>query len=185
VRDYSLKHWFARLPPAPAARFLALLERVHQNEWRLITRTSDRRLALPIGPDPGGRLTFGVPGQNISGAIAALNRQLSAEIFSRVRNEKAFRTCVLIEAAQALLDDDLDVAKGLLRRMVDATLGFDALAALMEAHPKSLIRMLSRTGNPSARNLIGILVRLARANSVGFTVGLAPPRTLTRPVRRA
>jgi hypothetical protein len=159
-----------------------LLERVNQNEWRFVARTPDRRLALQVGPDPDAWLTFGRPDDNISGAIATLNRQLSAEIFGRLKIDQTFRTCVLRESAQALLDGDVDLTKGLLRRMVDASVGFEGLGALMEVHPKSLIRMLSRTGNPSARNLVGILVRVARMHRVRLTV-TAGPRT--RPVRGA
>lgn len=146
------------------------LETAHQYDWRLIRRTPDRRLALLIGASPDAALTFGKPGQDIASAMRALNRQLSPEIFSRFKNDPAFRGCVLLASAQSLLDDDVEVTKGLLRRMVDATVGFETLAELMEVHPKSLIRMLSRTGNPLARHLVGIQARLASVHGVRLSV---------------
>lgn len=161
MRNYSSRHWCGRLAAADAARFLAVLERAIQLDWRRITRTVDRRLALQVAHGPDAVLIFGRPDQDIGSAIRTLNQQLSPEFFRRFQADRAFRHCVLRVSAQALLDDDVELTKGLLRRVTDATVGFEALAGLMELHPKSLNRMLSRTGNPSARNLVGILARLA------------------------
>jgi DNA-binding phage protein len=121
-------------------------------------------------------MSFGAPREDIPSALRTLNRQLSPAIYRRLQANRTFRECVLLECVRAVLDDDVEMAKGLLRRMTDATLGYGDLAALMEAHPKSLIRMLSRHGNPSARHLIGILSRVAKANGVHFTVQLATDR---------
>jgi len=145
------------------------LEAVRQYDWLRITRTQDRRLTLRISAEHMG-LTFGTPGQDIFSALRTLNRQLSPAIHRRLQANRTFRECVLLECVRALLDDDVEMAKGLLRRMTDATLGYEDLAALTEVHPKSLVRMLSRMGNPSARHLIGILTRIARANGVRFAV---------------
>lgn len=87
-------------------------------------------------------------------------------IYRRTRADGTFRTGLLQAAVQALLDDDVALARGLLRRLVDATIGFNGLAALMDANPKSLIRMLSPNGNPSARHLMSIMRRAANADGV-------------------
>ena len=173
MRHPSPKHWFRALPPGPAARFLANLECASQYDWRLITRTSDGRLALQVGADPEAGLPFGQRRQDIDGAIRALNRQLSPEIFRRLNNDRDFRNHVLIGSAQALLDNDVALSKGLMRRLVDATIGFETLAEFVEGHPKSLIRMLSRNGNPSAWHLAAILSRLTWAHGVRLKVMVA------------
>lgn len=50
-----------------------------------------------------------------------------------------------------------DVAKLLLRDLVHATLGFEALAHQIDKPSKSLHRMLSARGNPTTSNLSAIL----------------------------
>jgi hypothetical protein len=176
VREPSRAHWFNRLGHADAARVVCALEAVRQHDWLRITRTEDKRLTLRIavGPnavaDPHMELCFGTSGQDMFSALATLNRQLSPAIVRRLRTSRTFRECVLLECARAWFDDDVEMVKGLLRRMTDATVGYNDLAALMETHPKSLVRMLSRMGNPSARHLIGIFARVARVNGVRFSV---------------
>lgn len=139
------------------------MERVRLNQWSLIARTPDTAFVLQ-------QLPFGKPGQGVAAAFAALNRQLSRTIVARLRSDSACRTSVLRAAAQALLDDDVELSQGLLRRLVDATLGFEALGNLTEVHPKSLIRMLGPAGNPSARHLGAVIARLAQWHGVRLTV---------------
>jgi len=42
------------------------------------------------------------------------------------------------------------------------TIGFDELAAVTGTPSKSLMRMFSRSGNPNARNLFGVLGELQK-----------------------
>lgn len=49
------------------------------------------------------------------------------------------------------------MARLILRDLVNATSGFEALAAATEKPAKSLHRMLSRDGNPTMDNLAAIL----------------------------
>jgi hypothetical protein len=164
------KHWFGRLSPTDAARFIASMERVRQHDWSLITRTADSRLALGWAQSPGRQLPFGKPDETTVSALVTLNRQLSSAIGRRLRQDRICRACLLRTAAQALLDDDLELSKGLLRRLTDATVGFEALASLTDLHPKSLIRMLGTNGNPAARHMVAVLAQLARSESVRLTV---------------
>lgn len=161
-----------------AAAALARLERVTLHDWQPVSRKADARLAFQFSDDPDTILSFGEPGDNISGAIHKLNRQLSPVIFKRLNDDLTFRDCVFQVIAQTLLDGDVDLAKGLMRRMADATVGLASLSPFVDAHPKSVCRMMSRTGNPSARHLTAILRRLAQAHRVRFDV-------MTRPVRRS
>lgn len=178
MRPRSRAHWFNNLTHAPAARVVCALEAVRQFEWLRITRTEDKRPALRINAGPVSveryvEITFGTPGEDIQTALRRLNRQLSPVIHRRLQAHSTFRECVLLECARALLGDDPDLARGLLRRMIDATLGFEALGDLLEKNPKSLVRMLSRLGNPSARNLLAVFTQVCQANGARFTVQLA------------
>jgi hypothetical protein len=58
---------------------------------------------------------------------------------------------VLKEAIATLIVGEAEVGKTLLRNDVIARLGFDELGRLTGKAPQSLMRMLSRTGNPQVR----------------------------------
>jgi hypothetical protein len=57
---------------------------------------------------------------------------------------------------------DLETAKSVLREYVNGTVGFLKLGAALGRSPKSLMRMLSPTGNPQARNLFDIVAYLQK-----------------------
>ena len=63
---------------------------------------------------------------------------------------------LLDEAAILFLNGEPEIARMMLRDLVNATIGFEQLAALTEKPSKSLHRMLSPTGNPSMDNLAAI-----------------------------
>ena len=63
---------------------------------------------------------------------------------------------LLDEAAILFLNGEPEIARMMLRDLVNATIGFEQLAALTEKPSKSLHRMLSPTGNPSMDNLVAI-----------------------------
>ena len=85
------------------------------------------------------------------------------------------------EAIEAVLSDDLETGKLLLRDYVNATVGFDALAEDMQKDPKSLMRMLSAKGDPRADNLLAMVARLKQREGVKFTV---TQETASTPNRR-
>lgn len=70
--------------------------------------------------------------------------------------EPAFAKAMLDEAATAFLNGKPHVARLILRDLVNASVGFDALAAETNRPSKSLHRMLSEKGNPSMDNLAAI-----------------------------
>ena len=63
---------------------------------------------------------------------------------------------LLDEAAILFLNGEPEIARMMLRDLVNATIGFEQLAALTEKPSKSLHRMLSPTGNPSMDSLAAI-----------------------------
>ena len=63
---------------------------------------------------------------------------------------------------QNLLDGEVEIALGQIRDVVNATMGFDALAAETGLQKTSLMRMLGPEGNPRAGNLGSILKAVRR-----------------------
>jgi len=89
-----------------------------------------------------------------------LTRDFKETIQARARRDGAFREALLTEAVDAMLSGDVETGKTVLRDYINATVGFDALAAVTKKSPKSLMRMLGPNGNPQARNLFKIVAYL-------------------------
>ena len=68
-----------------------------------------------------------------------------------------------------------------LRDYVNATVGFERLAAATDMPSKSVMRMLGPKGNPTANNLFAIIGALQRASGVQLQVRIRPSRGLTIP----
>ena len=86
----------------------------------------------------------------------ALTRDFKRTVVERVRRDPAFARALLDEAATLFLNGEPDMARLILRDLVNATIGFEALAVETAMPSKSLHRMLSKTGNPSMNNLAAI-----------------------------
>jgi DNA-binding phage protein len=86
----------------------------------------------------------------------ALTRNFKQTVIERVERDPAFAKALLDEAATLFLHDEPETARLILRDLVNATLGFEQLAALTDKPSKSLHRMLSPKGNPSMDNLAAI-----------------------------
>lgn len=100
----------------------------------------------------------------------ALTRSFKDAIKARADRDPAFSVGLFKEAIEALLSDDLETGKLLLRDYFNATVGFDALARDMQKDPRSLMRMLSTKGNPRADNLLAMVARLKQREGVTFTM---------------
>jgi DNA-binding phage protein len=87
----------------------------------------------------------------------ALTRDFKRTVVERVQRDPAFARALLDEAATLFLNGAADAARLVLRDLVNATIGFETLAAETAKPAKSLHRMLSREGNPTMDNLAAIL----------------------------
>jgi DNA-binding phage protein len=87
-----------------------------------------------------------------------LTQDFRQTIVERVRREPAFARALLDEAATLFLNGEPETARLILRDLVNATVGFEALAAEIAKPAKSLHRMLSKQGNPTMDNLAAILL---------------------------
>jgi DNA-binding phage protein len=62
----------------------------------------------------------------------------------------------------------VETGKAMLRNYINATIGFQELAAVTNHSSKSLMRMLSPSGNPQAKNLFEVLSALQARAKVRF-----------------
>ncbi len=86
----------------------------------------------------------------------ALTRNFKETVAARAAQDPAFAKALLDEAATLFLSGDPHTARLVLRDLVNASVGFEALAAETKTPSKSLHRMLSDRGNPSMDNLAAI-----------------------------
>ncbi|MEA3013930.1 MAG: hypothetical protein QOD42_2475 [Sphingomonadales bacterium] len=85
-----------------------------------------------------------------------LTRDFKESVKERVRRDPAFAKALLDEAATLFLNGEPHAARLILRDLVNASVGFETLAAETNRPSKSLHRMLSEKGNPSMDNLAAI-----------------------------
>src|ERR1043166_6516430 len=92
----------------------------------------------------------------------ALTRDFKQTVTARVQRDPSFARALLDEAATLFLNGDAQPARLVLRDLVNATMGFERLAAEIDKPSKSLHRMLSENGNPSMKNLAAIFQALQK-----------------------
>jgi len=102
-----------------------------------------------------------------------LTRDFKESIQERANRDAAFREALLREAVDALLAGEVETGKAVLRNYINATVGFDKLAAVTKKSPKSLMRMLGPKGNPQARNVFEIVAYLQKKEGVRLKVRAA------------
>jgi DNA-binding phage protein len=98
----------------------------------------------------------------------ALTRDFRETIVARVQRDPKFARALLDEAATLFLNGEPELAKTVLRDLVNATVGFEALAQAIDKPPKSVHRMLSSLGNPTMNNLAAIFSTIRTALNVEF-----------------
>ena len=100
----------------------------------------------------------------------ALTRNFKNTVVERVQSDASFAQALLDEAATLFLNGEPETARLILRDLVNATMGFEQLAALTAKPSKSLHRMLSPKGNPSMDNLAAIFDAIRNWLKVTFDV---------------
>jgi len=83
----------------------------------------------------------------------ALTRDFKETVNRRTQNDPKFAAALLDEAIDLFLNGEPELARLILRDLVNATIGFEKLAAETLKPSKSLHRMLSAKGNPTMDNL--------------------------------
>ena len=100
----------------------------------------------------------------------ALTRDFKLMVAARAQSDPKYRQALFTEAMSAYLAGDTRTGKAVLRDLVNATIGFEGLAAEVKKPSKSLHRMLAPHGNPTAENLFGILKALQKKTRVRLHV---------------
>lgn len=150
VREYvredgtsPYREWFDRLKPQAAAKVATATYRLGLGNTSAIKWFSD---------------------------TMALTRNFKQTILERAQREPAFAKAMLDEAATLFLKGEPETARAILRDLVNATLGFERLAAATDKNSKSLHRMLSPSGNPGMDNLATIFGAVSRQLQVDLKV---------------
>lgn len=100
----------------------------------------------------------------------AVTRDFKQTMVERVQRDPEFARAMLDEAATLFLNGEPEMARVILRDLVNATVGFEELAMETAKPSKSLHRMLSVRGNPSMDNLAAIFGAVRRNLKVGIEV---------------
>ena len=103
-----------------------------------------------------------------------ITRDYKETIDKRVKTDSKFASALLDEALSLFLNGESDVARLVLRDLVNATVGFENLAFEVEKPSKSLHRMLSAKGNPTMNNLTNIFTVLRQKLDVNIEVHTVP-----------
>jgi DNA-binding phage protein len=91
----------------------------------------------------------------------ALTREYKETVVARIQRDRKFARALYAEAMSALLDGETAEGLSMLRDLVHAEITFKELARQTGLGEKTLLRMLHRCGNPTARNLGVIVKRIA------------------------
>lgn len=92
----------------------------------------------------------------------ALTRDFKETLVERIQKDPVFAQALLDEAITLFVDGDPESAKLVLRDLVNATIGFEALAEEIHEPPKNLHRMLSQSGNPTMSNISAVFAAIKR-----------------------
>ena len=170
------REWFDGLDPQAAAKIAAAIVRLEIGNTSRLKRF-DRPVRWRHQERPNWRYTAGreiVCGvqeaqscsckvQRLEVVDMALTRDFKTTVVERVQRDPAFAKALLDEAATLFLNGEPVTARLILRDLVNATVGFEGLAAETAKPAKSLHRMLSDKGNPSMDNIAAIF-KVVRKN---------------------
>ena len=99
-----------------------------------------------------------------------LTRSFKATIKARADRDTEFRRELLTEGVNAIIAGQTEAGKAVLRDYINATIGFQDLAAATDKSSASLQRMFGPNGNPTANNLMQIIAHLQQTEGVKLTV---------------
>ncbi len=100
----------------------------------------------------------------------ALTRNFKETVAARLQRDPHFREALFTEAINAYLGGNTAAGKTILRDLVNATVGFEGLAAEIKKPSKSLHRMLAPQGNPNIENFFSIVKVLQKKTRVKLHV---------------
>jgi len=108
----------------------------------------------------------------------ALTRNFKETVLRHAQENPAFLAALLEEAAQNVVDGDVETALGQLRDVVNAAVGFDSLSRHTGIPKTSLMRMLGDPGDPRAANLASIIAAVSKKVGLRISVSADPEKAL-------
>lgn len=87
-----------------------------------------------------------------------------------LRRDPAFAAALLEEAMQALVGNELPVARNLIRHLIKGGIGYPELSRQTGTPQTSLVRMFGPKGNPTLANAAAVLAALQRHIGVRLRV---------------
>lgn len=99
-----------------------------------------------------------------------LTRDFKKTVQARTQRDAKYRKALLQEAVECLLADDIVTGKAILRDYINAAIGFEVLAEQTGIPSKSLMRMFSPSGNPTAVKLFSVIACLQEQEGIHFEV---------------
>ena len=91
--------------------------------------------------------------------------QNKKEIQKRIAGKPIVVRTLIQDAFQYFVDGDIDTSKEIIRDCVVGTIGWKSIAETTGINEKSIIRMFSKTGNPSITNYSAVMCALANQNN--------------------
>src|SRR5580704_15190933 len=104
------------------------------------------------------------------GKIMPLTKDFNVTVKEHLQKDAGFRRALLKEAVGCMIAGDVEAGKSVLRKYINGTIGFVQLGADLGRSPKVLMRMLSTTGNPQAKNLFEIVAYLQKVEGTVLEV---------------
>ncbi|HBO97036.1 MAG TPA: transcriptional regulator [Candidatus Omnitrophica bacterium] len=104
----------------------------------------------------------------------AITRDFKETVQARALQDPEFREGMLRESLECMLAGDLKTGKALLRDYINAIVGFERLGKLTKKDPKSLMRMFSTDGNPTASNLFDVIYALEKKEHIHYQLRPTP-----------
>ena len=92
----------------------------------------------------------------------------AATVQARIKTDPAFAEALLREATDMFLNGEAEAARLLLRDVVNATVGFEQIAAATHRPSKSVHRMLSARGNPTMESLSAVFAAIRKVLNISF-----------------
>lgn len=101
-------------------------------------------------------------------------KSFNGSVKADLETDREFRRALLSEAIACMVSGDIDTGKIVLREYINGTVGFLKLGEALDRSPKSLMRMLSPTGNPQARNLFEMFAYLQKTDGTVLEIKAKP-----------
>ena len=100
-------------------------------------------------------------------------RDFIESVRERAQSDPDFGKALLREAMSCMLNGEPKIGRLLLHDYAEAVIGFDELSKKTGESPKDLEHMLSRDGDPSAGDLLGVVAAIAKHEGIELDVHVA------------